>query len=189
MKPLPQSVESLNVELLSLEASLKALYDSMPPHIVPSYYHRFSIVPLTSRDPLSWGYCEAGLFYEMNRLLLSKSRVSQLHADETSPVFLNALNTLHDSVRYITYIASLFLRDNPMFSGVGPYICTPFYEAGLGWLKVSRYVLDSSFFPNLDHSLVILIRTLDVLSSNSVLAGSLRDSLAKFRASRFAVSH
>jgi hypothetical protein len=179
------------VELLSLEASLKALYDSLPPYIVPSYHHRYDAVPLNSSASgcLAWAFCQSGVFYELNRMLLSKSRVAQFQANETSPVFINALDTLQESVRYITYIASLFLRDNPTFSGVGPYICTPFYEAGLGWLKISRYVLDVTFLPIVDHSLVILVRALTELSSISVLAASLRDSLSQLRASRFAVSH
>lgn len=173
---------------VALEASSRAVFGSLSPWLSPEYGRVYDNVSLTHRQPLPWISAHVGMFCHLNILLLYKSRVTLLAPGPRGQAFISALGKLQESAQFVTYVASLFLRDNPEFRNVGPYVCVPLYEAGLAWLKISRLSLTEAYRPQMDHNLVILIRALGFLSRRYVLAESLRDGLADMRMSRFSLA-
>ena len=126
--------------------------------------------------------------YHYLRMMMYKSELVQGVMSLTTARSINAYERLKESAHCMTYLTGLFLRDNPSFFGVGPYICSCIYEAGLSWLSIAKYsAANLEMLAFCDQNLVILIRALDAISSTFVVAKDQRDQLQRMRRNRFAV--
>ena len=160
---------------------------ALPPWATPNFSLHFDNIQLTSQGPtVHWMVAHMNLTYHLVTLMMCKSKI-------TTPGTISKARSvryagkLQESAYYVTYVVGLFLRDNPNFGHVGPYICTCIFEAGLAWLTLTRISPDPMLVSQCDQSLVLLIRALDNIGRFFIVAQNQKEILEKLRMSRFAV--
>jgi hypothetical protein len=170
----------------ALESSIQAAFQSLPPWLILSTQTRFDYVPLTSRQPIHWIYTNVILCSHCIALLLYKTKL--LNTEE--PVTDEIIQKVEHSAEAITFVTSLFLRDNPNFLYINPYISTKIFEAGLAWLSLykCRPQSQASILLSYDYKLSLLITALENLGGYFDLAKEQAQELKTMKMSRFTLN-
>jgi hypothetical protein len=118
--------------------------------------------------------------------MLYKTRLLSQEVDVTEDIIYK----VEYSAEVITYLASLFMRDNPNFLYTNPYICIKIFEAGLAWLSLykSRPQSQVTLLLSYDYKLSVLITALENIGEYFDLAKQQAQELKKMKMSRFAIN-
>ena len=170
---------------LALESSVQASFRSLPSWLSLNAETRFANVSFLSRQPLHWIYALVISCAHCIALMLYKTRLLSYEDSLTDDI----IQRVENSAEAITFITSLFLRDNPYFLDVNPYISIQIFEAKPAWLSLiksrpkSQVVITLSY----EYKLSLLITALENIGIYFDLAKDQAKELKKMKLSRFAL--
>ena len=168
-----------------LQSSVQASFESLPPWLTLTNDMRFGFVPSTSRQPLHWLFANVIMATHTIALMLNKTKLLNREEIVTDDI----IKKIERSAETITYLTSLFLKDNPLFLNANPYINTKIYEAATAWLSLYKYRPRNQDFPLsfYDYRLSILITALENIGTYFELAGKQAEELRRMKMSCFAI--